>query len=83
MTDEERANVGLSLQAARKDAQATMRESLSRLAYKLRVEYDDFDTIRDVPMDAQLGENLREQLADVFAILKQSGIDCEKGRYTK
>lgn len=49
-------------------------EAFNRLASKLRVEYRDFMDAIDVPMDSYLGENMREQLKNVFSILIKAGI---------
>lgn len=50
-------------------------ESTKRLASELKVEYRDFLDALDLTMDADLGENMREQLKNVFEILKSSGIN--------
>lgn len=49
-------------------------ESTKRLASALRVEYQDYLDAADLPMDADLGENMREQLRSVFKILESNGI---------
>lgn len=49
-------------------------ESTKRLASELRVEYRDFLDAADLPMDADLGENMREQLKNIFGILASNGI---------
>lgn len=50
-------------------------ESAKRLASELRVEYRDYVDAADLPMDADLGENMREQLKNIFAILSNNGIE--------
>ena len=50
-------------------------EKITRTARKLKVEYQDFQDALDLEMDADLGENMRLQLASVFKILKESGFD--------
>lgn len=52
-------------------------EVLKRLAAKLRVEYLDFLDAETLPMNADLGENMRLQLKSVFDILKKNGISIE------
>lgn len=47
----------------------------NRLANKLKVEYLDFKSIDDTPMTIELGENLRDQLRDIFKILKKEEIN--------
>ena len=49
-------------------------EAFNRLASKLRIEYRDFIDALDIPMDSNLGENMREQLKNVFGILIKAGI---------
>lgn len=49
-------------------------ESLQRLASKIRVEYRDFVDALDVPMNCDLGENLRLQLQSIFDILEKGGM---------
>ncbi len=50
-------------------------ESSKRLASELKVEYRDYLDAADLPMDADLGENMREQLKNVFDILASNGIN--------
>lgn len=50
-------------------------ESTRRLASELKVEYRDFLDASDLSMDAELGENMRDQLRNVFDILKANGIE--------
>ena len=49
-------------------------EQLHRLASKLKVEYRDFRDAETLTMDCDLGENMREQLKNVFSILIKAGI---------
>ena len=62
------------MEALSRDREKQSDESLNRLASKLRVEYRDFLDAVDIPMDSDLGENMREQLRNVFDILIKSGI---------
>ena len=55
--------------------QSSESEALVRLADELRIDYQDFQEAADLPMDADLGENMRLQLEDVFNVLKDSGIN--------
>lgn len=48
-------------------------ESKKRIMSKLHFEYKDFLDACDVPMSAELGENLRDQLNRIFEILKDGG----------
>ena len=49
-------------------------EAFNRLASRLRIEYRDFMDAVDIPMNRDLGENMREQLKNVFDILIKAGI---------
>lgn len=61
-------------EALSKDRAKQSDEAINRLAAKLRVEYRDFMDAADLPMDNDLGENMREQLKNVFDILIKSGV---------
>jgi len=52
-------------------------EAMKRLAAKLKVEFRDFVCAENLPMDADLGENMRLQLKSVFDILKKNGITLD------
>lgn len=52
-------------------------EAANRLAAKLRVEYRDFLDAESLPMDPDLGENMRIQLKSIFDILKKNGLSLE------
>lgn len=49
-------------------------ELVKRLASSLKVEYRDFSDAVTLPMSSDLGENMREQLKNVFSILIKAGI---------
>lgn len=49
-------------------------EHLNRLASKLKIDYRDFCDAKNLDMTVDLGENMREQLGAIFAILEKSGI---------
>lgn len=49
-------------------------EALQRLASKIKVEYRDFQDAVDIPMNCDLGENLRLQLQSIFDILEKGGM---------
>lgn len=57
-----------------RDRNKQAEESLQRLASKIKVEYLDFMDARDIPMNCDLGENLRLQLQNVFEILEKGGM---------
>lgn len=50
---------------------------VNRLASRLKVEYRDFKDAESLPMDPDLGENMREQLKNIFSILSEAGIPLE------
>ena len=62
------------IEALSKDRAKQSDEAFNRLASKLRIEYRDFIDALDIPMDSNLGENMREQLKNVFGILIKAGI---------
>lgn len=47
---------------------------MAKLANDLKIEYIDYLEAKDMEMDSNLGENLRDQLCSVFAILENHGI---------
>ena len=57
-----------------RDRNKQAEESLQRLASKIKVEYLDFMDARDIPMNCDLGENLRLQLQNIFEILEKGGM---------
>lgn len=52
-------------------------EQINRIASSLKVDYKDFKDAEKLEMDTDLGENMREQLKNVFAILIKAGIALE------
>ncbi|MBR4400573.1 MAG: hypothetical protein IKT09_02635 [Synergistes sp.] len=52
-------------------------EQMHRLASDLKVEYRDFHDAETLTMDCDLGENMREQLKNVFSILSKVGISLD------
>lgn len=74
LTGELNAAEGMLETLSRRDARQAD-ESNKRLSSHLKVEYRDFLDAVDLPMDVDLGENMREQLKNVFKILKSNGIN--------
>lgn len=62
------------IDALRLDRERQSDERIQRLASKLKIEYRDFMDAESLQMDTDLGENMREQLKNVFIILKNAGI---------
>lgn len=52
-------------------------EQINRIASSLKIDYKDFKDAEKLAMDTDLGENMREQLKNVFAILIKAGIALE------
>lgn len=48
--------------------------ALNKIASKLKIEYQDFQSALEVEMNCELGENLRQQLKNIFEILERSGL---------
>ncbi len=65
------------IEALSRDREKQSDELVHRVAAKLKVEYMDFKDAESMPMDSDLGENMRFQLRSVFLILKKAGIPLE------
>ena len=62
------------MEALSRDRAKQSDEQTKRLASKLKIEYRDFLDAEGLPMDSDLGENMREQLKNIFSILIKAGI---------
>lgn len=62
------------MEALSRDRAKQSDEQTKRLASKLKIEYRDFLDAERLPMDSDLGENMREQLKNIFGILIKAGI---------
>jgi len=60
------------------DKKNSQQGQLNAIASKLRTEYDDFTSIKSEEMSIGLGENLRQQMINIFKILEKNGIIIEK-----
>lgn len=49
----------------------------NKIRSKLQIEYDDFMSAVDMPMSIELGENLRDQMKNIFKALEKLGIKFE------
>ena len=65
------------IEALSRDRAKQSDEQLHRLASTLKVEYRDFKDAETLTMDCDLGENIREQLKNVFSILIKAGIKLD------
>lgn len=54
------------------------KDTLTRIAKSLKIEYEDFESAKDMEMSVNLGENLREQIKNIFKILSQYGINVNE-----
>lgn len=62
------------IEALSRDRAKQSDEQMKRLASKLKIEYRDFLDAQGLPMNSDLGENMREQLKNMFNILIKAGI---------
>lgn len=75
--DQEISQRSQMIEALSRDRAKQSDEQLHRLASKLKVEYRDFRDAETLTMDCDLGENMREQLKNVFSILIKAGITLD------
>lgn len=59
------------------DKQNSLSEQLNAVASKLKVEYREFKNATEIEMTVELGEIMRDQIANIFKILAKAGIDVE------
>lgn len=57
---------------------SSQQEQLKSIASKLKIDYRDFIDAIDMEMTIDLGENLRQQLLQVFKTLKKNGIEIQE-----
>lgn len=62
------------IEMLRRDRTKQSSELTQRIASKLRTYYNDFIDAKDLEMSTDLGENMRDQLGEVFRILYGAGI---------
>ena len=60
-----------------KNAQNSQKELLNSIASKLKCEYIDFKSAKNMPMTVDLGENLRDQINTIFQLLEKNGISVK------
>ena len=65
------------MEALSRDREKQSDALVNRLASKLKIEYRDFRDAESLSMDSDLGENMREQLKNIFSILSEAGIQLE------
>ena len=66
-----------ALHAIHLDTESKSNEQFNRLSSKLKIEYRDFKDAENLAMSIDLGENMREQLKNIFRILDKSGITLQ------
>ncbi len=59
------------------DKQSSQTEQLNAIASKLKAEYRDFKDALEMEMTVELGENIKDQVIQIFKILAKAGIDVE------
>lgn len=57
-----------------KDQFALEKARLNRIARQIKTEYQDFKSAENTEMSIDLGENMRDQLKNIFAIFEKEGI---------
>lgn len=57
--------------------ESSQTEQLNAIASKLKAEYRDFKDALEMEMTVELGENIKEQVIQIFKILAKAGIDVE------
>lgn len=75
--EEEARSLNALLEVSSKEGDRKFRGEILKLTEKLRFEYQDYISAKSIPMSVELGENMRGQLGDVFAILKKSGLEID------
>ena len=65
------------IEALSRDRTKQANEQANRLTSTLKVEYKDFKDAEGLEMNVDLGENMREQLRNIFAILMKAGITLD------
>lgn len=66
-----------------KNAQNSQKELLNSIASKLKCEYMDFKSAKNIPMTVDLGENLRDQINTIFQLLEKNGISFKEKERSK
>lgn len=72
---EDSASAREMLSLMNRDHERQSNEQLKRLSSELRIEYQDFKDAEELPMDADLGENMRLQIQSIFKILRKHGLE--------
>lgn len=76
--EEEVRSLKAMLDVSSKEGDRKFTEVILKLTEELRFEYEDYMTVRNHAMSIDLGENMRGQLGDIFAILKKAGLEIDK-----
>lgn len=75
--EEENRSLSALLEVSSKEGDLKFKGEILKLTEKLRFEYEDYMSAKNIPMSIDLGENMRGQLGDVFSILKKAGLDID------
>ena len=73
--EEEVNSLNALLEVSSKEGDLKFKGEILKLTEKLRFEYQDYMSAKNIPMSIDLGENMRGQLGDVFTILIKAGLD--------
>ena len=65
------------LEVSSKEGDLKFKGEILKLTEKLRFEYQDYMSAKNIPMSIDLGENMRGQLGDIFTILMKAGLDID------
>ena len=75
--EEETRSLKAMLEVSSKEGDRRFNEEIMKLTEKLRFEYQDYMSVKNIAMSIELGENMRGQLGDVFGIMKKAGLDID------
>lgn len=75
--EEEANSLNALLEVSSKEGDLKFKGEILKLTEKLRFEYQDYMSAKNIPMSIDLGENMRGQLGDIFTILMKAGLDID------
>lgn len=75
--EEEVNSLNALLEVSSKEGDLKFKGEILKLTEKLRFEYQDYMSAKNIPMSIDLGENMRGQLGDIFTILMKAGLDID------
>ena len=72
--EEDTARRAEMLEMLRRDRTKQSDETVKRLGTKLQTYYTDYKDALDLEMSTELGENMRDQMGEIFKILSSAGV---------